>query len=76
MKLYISKYIEYNSLPDKLFCENTPSHERKSLDGLEFLARCADHAPGEGCLVWMKSDEVEVDPSVLSGPDWAEADDA
>lgn len=76
MKLYISKYSDYGTLPDKVFCDNTPGEERKSLDGLEFMARCSEHSPGNGCLSWMDGSETPLNrdeaQEILSGPDWSE----
>ena len=57
---YICEYADYTDLPDKLFCEHSPSGlERKSLDGLQFVSRCEDHSAGSECLSWMNGGETE-----------------
>lgn len=58
MDYYICEHADYTDLPDKLFCDHTPSSfERKSLDGLKFVSRCKDHSPTTGCLSWMNGTE-------------------
>lgn len=55
---YICKYSDYTELPDKLFCVHSPSgHERRSLDGSRFIARCRDNLPSTCCLSWMNGTE-------------------
>ena len=57
MIYYVCSYEDCTNLPDKLFCENTPSRERKSIDGLRFIARCEEHTIKNGCLHWMNEGE-------------------
>jgi len=79
MIYYVCSYEDYTNLPDKLFCENTPSRERKSIDGLKFIVRCEDHKAGEGCFSWMLGSEVELTQGELLEElvkqDWAIADE-
>ena len=61
MKYYICTYTDYTGLPEQLFEGNSPiGAERKSLDGLKFVARSETDQAGEGGLNWMNGDEVEL----------------
>ena len=55
-KYLILSYLNEPNKPDKLFCKNTESMERKNNDGTKFIVHCT--MENCECLNWVESEKT------------------